>query len=108
MLFNEEWPIYTLTHDTPPALYGSSSEVRDSYIANGCIVEGEITHSILARNVKVGKGAVVRNSIIFSDARIGEGAVVENAVVDKLSIITRNQKVIGKKEPLYVAQGEIL
>ncbi len=108
LLFNEEWPIYTLTHDTPPALYGSSSEVRDSYIANGCIVEGEITHSILARNVKVGKGAVVRNSIIFSDARIGEGAVVENAVVDKLSIITRNQKVIGKKEPLYVAQGEIL
>ena len=107
-LFQEDWPIYTLTHDTPPALYSEGSKVNDSYIANGAIVEGEVSHSIIARNVKIGKGAVIRNSIIFSDAKIGEGAVVENALVDKFAIVTRNQKAIGKGETLYVEQGAIL
>ncbi len=107
-LFKEDWPIYTLTHDTPPALYSEGSKVNDSYIANGAIVEGEVSHSIIARNVKIGKGAIIRNSIIFSDAKIGEGAVVENALVDKFAIITRNQKAIGKGNTLYVEQGAIL
>lgn len=108
LLFKEDWPIYTLTHDTPPALYGEESDVKDSYVANGAIIEGTVHHSILARNVKVGKGAVIKNSIVFSDAKIGDGAVIENAVVDKFAIITSGQRAVGKKEPLYVAQGEIL
>lgn len=108
LLFKEDWPIYTLTHDTPPALYGEDSRVNDSYIANGAIIEGTVTHSILARNVKVGKGAKIKNSIIFSDAKIGDGAIIENAIVDKFAIITRGQRIVGKTEPVYVAQGEIL
>ena len=107
-LFNEDWPIYTLTHDTPPALYGASSAVSDSYIANGAIVEGEVSHSIIARNVKIGKGAVVRDSIIFSDAKIGEGTRVENALIDKFAIVTREKKVIGKESTIYVEQGAIV
>lgn len=107
-LFREEWPIYTLTHDTPPALYSEGSKVNDSYIANGAIIEGEVSHSIIARNVKIGKGAVIRDSIIFSDAKIGEGAVVENALIDKFAIVTRNQKAVGKGKILYVEQGAIL
>ena len=106
-LFSEDWPIYTLTHDTPPALYGVGSAVSDSYVANGAIVEGKLTHSIIARNVKIGKGAVVKNSIIFSDAKIGENAHIENALIDKFAVITRGQKVIGGKEPAYVGQGEV-
>ena len=107
--FGEDWPIYTLTHDTPPALYGVTSEVQNSYVSNGARVEGKVQNSIIARNVVIGKGAVIKNSIIFSGAKINEGAVVENALVDKYAIIERDHVIKGKgKDPIYVQQGAIL
>ena len=108
-LFVRDWPIYTLTHDTPPALYGEDSDVRNSYVSNGARIEGKVVNSIIARNVQIGKGAVVKNSIIFSSVRINEGAVIENALIDKFSIIERGHVIKGKaKEPIYVHQGAIL
>ena len=108
-IFLSNWPIYTLTHDTPPALYGEASDVRNSYVSNGTRIEGKVVNSIIARNVQIGKGAVVKNSIIFSSARINEGAIIENALLDKYSIIERGHVIKGKaKEPIYVHQGAIL
>lgn len=108
-LFFPDWPIYTLTHDTPPALYGENSDVRNSYVSNGARIEGKVINSIIARNVHIGKGAVVKNSIIFSSVRINEGAVIENALIDKFSIIERGHVIKGKpKDPLYIHQGAIL
>lgn len=108
-LFNPDWPIYTLTHDTPPALYGEFSDVHNSYVSNGARIEGKVINSIIARNVQIGKGAVVKNSIIFSTVRINEGAAIENALIDKYSIIERGHVIKGKaKEPIYVHQGAIL
>ena len=108
-IFLKDWPIYTLTHDTPPALYGQSAEVRNSYVSNGARIEGKVYNSIIARNVSIGKGAVIKNSIIFSTVRINENAVVENALVDKYSILERGHVIKGKaKEPIYIRQGAIL
>lgn len=101
--------IYTLTHDTPPAIYGETCKVKNSMIANGAIIEGEVDHCIIGRGVKVAKGAKVKNSIIFSSVKIDAGAVVENALVDKYSIVTSKHVFKGdKKEFAYAKQGAIL
>ena len=108
-LFKKDWPIYTLTHDTPPALYGKDAKVSNSFISNGSLIEGTVINSIIARNVKVAKGAVVKDSIVFSSTMIGDKAHIENALIDKYSIITRSHIVSGdKNEPHYVAQGSII
>ena len=108
-LFRRDFPIYTLTHDTPPAIYGKEAEVHDSYISNGSSIEGCVEGSIIARNVIVEKEAIVRNSIIFSSVRIKQGAIIENALIDKYSIIERDHVVRGKKKaPIYIPQGAIV
>ena len=107
--FKRDWPIYTQSHDTPPSIYGENSIVSNSFIANGAMIEGTVVNSIIARGVKVSKGAVVRDSIVFSSSKIGEGAYIENALIDKYAIITRNKRIAGKKkEPIYIHQGAIL
>ena len=108
-IFRPEWPIYTLTHDTPPATYGKDAQVTNSYVSNGAIIEGTVINSIISRNVHIAKGAVVKNCIIFSSAKIGENAKVENALIDKYAIITMGHGVSGtKKSPVYVHQGAML
>ena len=108
-LFIPERPIYTLTHDTPPALYGAHSSVSDSMVSNGCIVEGTVKHSIICRDVRIGKDAVVEDSIVFSNVAIGDKATVKNCVIDKYSVITAHHAIEGaEKTPIYLKQGAIL
>ncbi len=105
----DAWPIYTLTHNTPPTLYGEKAKVKNSFIANGALIEGTVENSIISRYVTVAKGAVVKNSIILTGSVIDKGAKVNNVVIDKYSTISQKVVVEGKKDsPLYLEQGSLL
>ena len=101
-LFLEDWPIYTTTHNTPPVLYLEHADVRNSFIANGSIIDGKVENSILSRGVKVGKGAVVENSIIFTHTEIADGAILNYVISDKSAIIQNVKTLEGKEDELIV------
>ncbi len=108
-LFLPDRPIYTLTHDTPPALYGEDSVVRNSFISNGCLIQGEVQDSIICRNVRIGKKARVRRSIVLSNVAVGDRATLQDVVVDKYAVVTARHEVKGDSENLiYLQQGAIL
>ena len=64
-IFYQDNKIYTKIRDEVPTLYCRDSEVRNSLVADGCIIEGTVENSIISRGVRIRKGAVVRNSIIM-------------------------------------------
>ena len=106
-VFRPDWPIYTLTHDTPPATYGNNAKVINSFISNGTIIDGHVENSVLSRRVVVKKGAVVKNSIILTRTVIEEGAHIENVLIDKYSHVCKNAVVKGTTEkPKFIAQGK--
>ncbi|MFA6829934.1 MAG: glucose-1-phosphate adenylyltransferase subunit GlgD [Bacilli bacterium] len=108
-LFKPEWPIFTKSYDTPPALYKEGSKVENSYIANGCIIEGTVINSILGRDVRVRKGVVIKNAVIGSNALIDENTHIENAIVDKEAQVIHISEVKGSLEdPLYIARGDLV
>ncbi|MCR5333148.1 MAG: glucose-1-phosphate adenylyltransferase subunit GlgD [Bacilli bacterium] len=108
-LFLNDWPIYTVTHNTPPTLYGPSAKVKNSFVANGAVVEGKVKNSIISRYVTIGKGAVIEDSVILTGTYIDAGAVVKNAVVDKYSHVVKKATIEGKKtSPVYVEQGTLV
>lgn len=108
-LFLDDWPIYTQTHDTPPALFGTRGSAENSFIANGCVIEGSVKDSIVSRNVRIGKGAKVERSIVLSGVAIGEGASISDVVLDKYSVVTRKHAIAGDPENvIYMKQGAIL
>lgn len=106
-LFKENWPIYTVTHDTPPAKYSDKAEVTHSFIANGCHIEGKVHNAILSRGVHVKQGAEIEHSIIFTDSEVGPNKKIVYAVVDKDAKVTRVNEVVGREEQIaYIAQGD--
>ncbi|MDY0345911.1 MAG: glucose-1-phosphate adenylyltransferase subunit GlgD [Bacilli bacterium] len=108
-LFLKDWPTYTITRDTTPTLYGTKANIHNCFIANGAIVEGRVENSIISRNVKVGRGAIIRNSIILSDTVIGENAVITHALIDKYCMISDHIHIEGVKgSPKYIDQGKRL
>lgn len=106
-IFNGAHPVYTKVRDRVPTYYGESSEINDCIIADGCMLEGEVSNSVLFRQITVGKDAQIENSIIMNDAVIGEGAELKYVILDKNVTVTPGAKLIGtKNNPVIVKRGE--
>lgn len=105
-LFNPASPIYTKTKDQTPAKYGADATVSNCFISDGCIIKGSIENCILARGVKIAKGAVVKNSIIMQDSVIEAEVELDHVVFDKEVHITKGRKLIGQESyPLAISKG---
>lgn len=102
-LFQPERPILTKIRDEAPARYGLNSSVKNSLVADGCIIEGTVENSIIFRGVKVGQGAVIRNSIVMQGCVVDDKAELDYVVLDKDVLIKDGRRLAGYLTyPLYV------
>lgn len=108
-LFNPDRPVYTKVRDDMPAIYGLGSTVKNSLIASGCIIDGEVENSILFRGVRVEKGAVVKNSILMQGSFVAAGATLNYTIADKSVAITPNKTLSGAENyPVFVGKGIVI
>lgn len=102
-------PIYTKVRNSAPAKYADGANVRNSLIADGCIIEGQVENSILFRGVKVGKKAVIKNSILFQDTFTGDNVSLNYVLTDKDVVIRDGVTLSGASSmPIYVAKGRMI
>ena len=94
--------VYSKMDDLPPAKYNEGSDVENSLISSGCIINGRVENSILFKGVFVGKGCVVRNSVVMHKAIIGEDAYLDNCIVESYETIGRGASYLGNEKPKIV------
>ena len=82
-LFNAHRPIYTKVKDEVAARYTVSAQVKNSLVADGCLIEGQVENCVLFRGVHVKPGARVFNSIIMQGAEIDENVLLDHVILDK-------------------------
>ncbi|WJH34132.1 glucose-1-phosphate adenylyltransferase subunit GlgD [Paenibacillus aurantius] len=102
-LFFKPGSIYTKVKDEPPTKYTPKSFVRNSLIANGCIIDGSVENCILFRGVKVGSGVHLKNSIIMQNCQISERASIENAILDKDVTVSNDTVLKGDPKAPFIA-----
>src|SRR5437868_4390858 len=119
--------IYTLSlHDALPILYTRArylppskveeSEINDSIISDGCIINGaKVTNSVVGLRSRISKGVQMDGSYMmgadiyqtFEDMRndlarglprigIGEGTIVKHAIIDKNVRIGKNARLLNE------------
>ncbi|MCH8971417.1 MAG: glucose-1-phosphate adenylyltransferase [Acidobacteria bacterium] len=91
-LYNEEWPIYTASENSPPAKVvsepGATGIVKDSILSNGVIISGStLDSSILSKRVRVEGGSTIERSIMLDEVRVGKGSVIRNTIIDKNVVV---------------------
>lgn len=108
-LFFKHGHIYTKVRDEVPAKYGSSAGVKNSLIADGCIIDGTVENSILFRGVHIGRGTHIKNSIIMQGSTVGNNTALSFAIIDKDVGIRENRKLMGYDTyPLYISKGSVV
>ena len=94
--------IYTKVDDLAPAKYNVGSQVKNSLIASGCIINGEVEDSIIFKKVYVGNNVTIKNSIILNDVYIGDNTHIENCIVESRDTIRANSTLVGEGEIMLV------
>lgn len=108
-LFFNNGLVYTKVKDEAPTKYSYDSNVSNSLIANGCIIEGTVENSIISRRVRIKRGAVVKNCIIMQNCEIDEDAQLDNIITDKSIYIGKGKQLKGDREiPLVIEKEPLL
>lgn len=109
--FFRQYPgVYSKIDDLPPAKYNPGSNVSNSLISSGCIINGQVENSVLFKKVFVGNNCVIKNSIILNDVYLGDNTHIENCIVESRDTIRANSyhcgedgiKIVVEKNERYV------
>ncbi|MBO5939461.1 MAG: glucose-1-phosphate adenylyltransferase subunit GlgD [Clostridia bacterium] len=102
-------PIYTKLRNSAPTRYSENAQVCNSYVADGCVIEGVVENSILFRGVHVGKGTVVKNCILLQDTFTGNNVTL-NCVISDKNVVIRDGRMLSGHEsmPFFIPKGSMV
>ena len=103
---DSSWRIYTEDVTTLPQYIGANANINRAYVTQGCVVDGELSNSVLFTGAKVGTGAKIIDSVLMPNVVVEDGAVVTRALIADGVVIGKGA-VVGSAdsaEILLVAQ----
>ena len=101
--FFKEYPdLYSKVDDMPPAKYNPGSNIKNSLISSGCIINGQVENSILFKKAYVGNNCVIKNSIILNNVYIGDNTYIENCIVESRDTIKANTRYVGENGQIKI------
>ena len=102
-------PVYTKTRDDVPAVYREGNNVKNSLVADGCVIEGNVENCVLFRGVHIGRNASVKNAIIMQDSEIEDSVELENVILDKNVTVRAHGRLIGQVQyPIVIGKNVTL
>ncbi len=96
------WKIFSQDTFSHSQLIGANSRVNNSIVSNGCIVEGEVSSSILFNDVMIAKNAVVKDSILLPGVIVEDGARVYKAIVNENYVIEKSEVINEEQQEIIL------
>ena len=108
-LFYYNHPVYTKVRDRVPSYYNEQADIDNCIVADGCMLSGKVSGSVLFRQVTVKEGAKVENCLIMNDSVVGEDCELSYVILDKDVLIRPGTKLMGTTaNPVIIKRGEIV
>ena len=108
-LFSAKSPIFTKLRNSAPTRYAEGSSVKNSYVADGCVIEGTVENCILFRGVRIGKGTTVKNCVLLQDTFTGNNVSLNCVITDKNVVICDGRVLAGHSTmPFFIPKGAMV
>ena len=99
-LYEEFWKIYTKADVIRPQYVASEAVVDRCIVGDGAEIYGEVHNSVIGADVRIEKGAVVRDSIIMKSSVVDEGTEVNKSIIAENVRIGKNVHMgVGEEAP---------
>ena len=102
----DNMPVYTKLRNSSPTRYTADAKVTNSYVADGCVIEGTVENCIIFRGVHIGKGTVVKNCVLLQDTYTGNNVTLNCVITDKNVTICDGRMLSGHTTmPFFIPKG---
>ena len=95
----ERFKIYARNTASPASYIKDGSKISDSFIAEGCHVQGTVKHSVVSVNCKIGENVTVEDSVIMPGVVIEDGAIIRHAMLGEDTHVGKNAVIGGAFGP---------
>ena len=95
-LFDPNWKIYTDDASNVPQIIGPNAKIKNAYITQGAVVDGEVINSVIFSGAKVCDNAKVCDTVIMNNSVVGKGCKLNRCLVAEDVKIPDNM-ILGKK-----------
>ena len=86
-LSDPSWRIYTRNPVMPPHYTDKTADIHNSLVAEGCVVRGKVTHTVLFCGAKAEANTEISDSVVFPNAVIGENCLVKKALIGENAVL---------------------
>ena len=85
------------------------SKVKNSLLADGCVIEGTVENCIVFRNVHIGKGTTVKNCILLQDTYVGSNVFLNCVVTDK-NVVIKDERILSghSSTPFFIDKNRTI
>lgn len=97
-LNDPHWRIFTRNPNQPAQYVAPGAKVSGCIINEGCIVYGEVKHSVLFYGVEVGEGSVITDSVIMPKVKIGKNVRIHKAIISENTVIEDYMEIGAERE----------
>ncbi|MDY3928948.1 MAG: glucose-1-phosphate adenylyltransferase [Clostridia bacterium] len=84
---DRKWNIYSRVMPLAPHFVGKNAKIVNSTVTEGCVINGEINHSVISAGVTIAKGSRILDSVIMSGAKIGKNVIIKKAIIGEDAVI---------------------
>lgn len=98
--FDDRFKISQDTSNSVPAFFNSNSKISSSIIGKKSYIDGNIIHSVIGNNVRIGHDVNIIDSVLMDDCVIKKGVTIKNAVISQNSII--EEDVVGDIDNILI------
>lgn len=99
---DDDWRIYSRNMIAPPQFISENGEVKESMMADGAYIEGQVSHSIISQNVSLGESSTVKDSVVMANAKIGKNVKIEYAIIGEYASIKDGAQIVGTRDDIQV------
>lgn len=92
-LYNNQWKIYSANFALPPHYIGPKARINQSLINEGCLIYGDVQHSVISTGVVIGEGSLVKDSILMPNVTVGKNVLIEKAIIGEDTFIYDNTSI---------------
>ncbi|PSL40376.1 glucose-1-phosphate adenylyltransferase [Planomicrobium soli] len=107
-LHDPAWRIFSSNPQLPPQVVTETGYVQESFVNEGCVIEGEVAKSVVFQDVYVKEGAVIHDCVIMSDVVVGTGAKLSRAIVPPSFNVPDNFEIQNQEGEIILLTDEII
>lgn len=105
-LFPADRPVRSKSDEAVSTYYGEHAVSKNSLVADGCIIEGELNNCVVFAGSRIEKNAKLNNCIIMRRSVVGEGVCLSSIIADKNCEIAPFQTLAGSaKLPIVIPKN---